>query len=220
MLVPWTYYQSARYRYRQIRSYSRKYTRIKKELRQHEFVGLVLVCASPIVGGYILQYSRYLLSSADKYVSNFNVTVFIIGAAIKPITHAITLLSQGTLFLQSNHVTTTSKMDYLQHKLSRLQNELQLLKLAHATKQDLGEATNEISPALTELSTTLNHFDQREEEWRNETDFQFKTMEEKVHEFDQFRFYRLQRQQETSFLIQLIQLPIQFSTWLSEQTSF
>jgi hypothetical protein len=142
--VPWSYYESARSR-RIIHQYSNKSFASKRkefveeELRRHELIGLIWVVMSPAIAGYTLQYSRYFLSNYDKYMSTFNVTVFVLAATLKPLIHVMALLRERTLFLQSEMQIDETQMETLQKKLELMQEELEGLRKAYATKRDLGQ---------------------------------------------------------------------------------
>lgn len=114
---------------------------IAAELRRHELAGLVWVVSSPIVAGYILQYSRHLLSNHERYMSSFNVIVFVLAASIKPVAHVMRLLRERTLYLQSEMQVTETQVQMLQRKLDLIEEELETLRKAFATKKDLGQVS-------------------------------------------------------------------------------
>lgn len=138
MLVPWSYYESARAR--RTNTTKRKES-VEQELRRHELMGLIWVILSPAIAGYTLQYSRYILSNHDKYMSTFNVTVFVLAASIKPLIHIIALLTERTLFLQSEVHADETEIQVLAKKLEIIQEELDGLRKAYATKRDLGQVS-------------------------------------------------------------------------------
>jgi hypothetical protein len=138
-VVPWSYYESARARRIMFNNHSKKRQLVAEELRRHELIGLIWVVLSPGIAGYTLQYSRYVLSNHDKYMSTFNVTVFVLAASIKPIIHIIALLTERTLFLQSEALVDESDIEILQKKVEIMEDELDGLRQAFATKRDLGQ---------------------------------------------------------------------------------
>lgn len=154
-IVPWAYYETARSR-RVTHQYApnnnnqagldsnkknKRKESVEEELRRHEFIGLIWVVISPAVAGYTLQYSRYFLSNYDKYMSTFNVTVFVLAATLKPLVHVMALLRERTIFLQSEIVLDESEMEILHRKLEMMEEELDGLRKAFATKRDLGQVT-------------------------------------------------------------------------------
>lgn len=133
--VPWTYYESARSR----RISQANKTELEQELRKHELMGLAWVILSPLMAGYTLYYSRRFLNNHDKYMSSFNITVFVLAASVKPLVHVMTLLRERTLFLQNEVSVNESELDRLQKKLDVMEEELYDLRRAFATKKDLGQ---------------------------------------------------------------------------------
>jgi hypothetical protein len=112
---------------------------VEEELRRHELIGLAWVIMSPAIAGYTLQYSRYFLSNYEKYVSTFNVTVFVLAATLKPLVHVMTLLRERTLFLQNEMQVDETEIEVLQRKVEMMEDEMDVLRKAFATKRDLGQ---------------------------------------------------------------------------------
>ncbi|KAI7873529.1 uncharacterized protein EV154DRAFT_430746 [Mucor mucedo] len=245
MTVPWAYYESARTRRvihhqsstemkqaglantKQDDAYSKrmqaehsKRKLITAELRRHELAGLIWVTVSPAIAGYTLQYSRYLLSNVDKYISAFNVTVFILAASIKPVSHIMALLQERTLFLQSEAIVTDTQVQVLQTRLDTLEKELFGLRKAFVTKKDLGQVTEEINPTLHQLAKALKRFEKRDISLRSWTEEQFTALDLKVREFDQYICYRIeqdQRQQAHGLVVSLVLLPLNISLWAAKR---
>lgn len=112
---------------------------VEEELRRHELIGLAWVIMSPAIAGYTLQYSRYFLSNYEKYMSTFNVTVFVLAATLKPLVHVMALLRERTLFLQSEMQVDETEIEVLQKKIEMMEDEMDGLRKAFATKRDLGQ---------------------------------------------------------------------------------
>jgi hypothetical protein len=194
---------------------------ITAELRRHELAGLLWVIFSPAIAGYTLQYSRYLLSNVDRYISAFNVTVFILAASIKPLSHVMALLHERTLFLQSEALVTDSQVQSLQTRLDTLEKELFGLRKAYATKKDLGQVVQEdINPTINQLAKALKRFERSDLALRTWSEEQFTSIDLKVREFDQYICYRIeqdQRQQAHGMVVSLILLPLNISLWAAKR---
>lgn len=194
---------------------------ITAELRRHELAGLLWVMFSPVIAGCTLQYSRYLLSNVDRYISSFNVTVFILAASIKPLSHVIMLLQERTLFLQSEALISESKVEALETKMDLLEKELYGLRKAYATKKDLGQVvTDDINPSLQQIAKALKRFEKRDIALKTWSEEQFNSIDHKVREFDQYICYRIeqdQRQQAHGMVISLILLPLNISLWVAKR---
>ncbi|KAI9305613.1 hypothetical protein BJ944DRAFT_161408 [Cunninghamella echinulata] len=236
MTVPWSYYESARSR-RIIhfnasypsadstgdgkkKSASRlRHEEITNELRRHELIGLIWVLASPAIAGYTLQFSRYFLSDYDKYMSSFNVVVFVLAASIKPLSHAAQLLRERTLYLQSEIQINETQVTRLQKKLDLLEDELFSLRQAFATKKDLGQVTDGLSPTLQQLTKAMKRFEKKEQSLRSWSEDRFTNLDEKLREFDQFICYQIdqeQRMSKHSTITTLILLPINITFWIAK----
>ncbi|KAI8647405.1 hypothetical protein BD408DRAFT_334911 [Parasitella parasitica] len=243
MTVPWAYYESARSRHimhqklsnertnagilhipkNEQEAFARRMQRdhsksksITAELRRHELAGLLLVVLSPAIAGYTLQYSRYLLSNIDRYINAFNVTIFILAASIRPLTHVMTLLQRRTAFLQSEALASENQVQVLQAKLDILEKELYGLRKAFATKQDLGQlVTEDIKPSLQQFAKKLKRFEKQDPLLRNWFEEKFAAINYKVREFDQYiRVEQDQRQKTHGMIVSLILLPLRISLWV------
>ncbi|KAI7870930.1 hypothetical protein BDF14DRAFT_1719699 [Spinellus fusiger] len=232
--VPWSYYEGARSR-RMIHQNARYYVdplddrrgadydrrrRLAYELRRHELIGLMWVMTSPALAGYTLQYSRHFLSNYDKYVSSFNVTVFVVAASLKPLAHVFLLLRERTLYLQSEMQVQESETQRLQKKVELMEEELNGLRRAFATKRDLGQATDGLGITLEQLSKSIRRFEKKESALRSWSQDKFTTMDQKVREFDQFICYRIEQDQRKSTqraFAALLFLPLNITFWVAKR---
>ena len=72
-----------------------------RELYRHEVFSLVSCFVFPMVGAYILHAIRgQLTRPSEGLVSNYNLTIFILGAEVRPLRHLIKLVQARTLHLQ------------------------------------------------------------------------------------------------------------------------
>ncbi|KAL8734824.1 MAG: hypothetical protein Q9166_001176 [cf. Caloplaca sp. 2 TL-2023] len=71
------------------------------ELRIHESLALFTCFLSPVLGGWLLHAIRSQLSRpSEGLVSNFNITLFLLGSEIRPLSHLIKMVQARTLYLQ------------------------------------------------------------------------------------------------------------------------
>jgi hypothetical protein len=203
------------------REYSNKRKEsVEEELRRHELIGLVWVVISPAVAGYTLQYSRYFLSNYDKYMSTFNVTVFVLAATLKPLVHVMALLRERTLFLQSEMLVNESEIDVLAKKLEMMEEELDGLRKAFATKRELGQVANGITPSIQNLSKAMKRFEKKETALRSWSEDRFTELDQKVQDFDQFICYSIEQDQKKSaqrILVTFMFLPINLTFWAARR---
>ncbi|KAG0163508.1 hypothetical protein DFQ30_011447 [Apophysomyces sp. BC1015] len=234
--VPWSYYEGARSRRiihqnatqhhfpeeSKRQDYQRRQA-VMYELRRHELVGLIWVIVSPAVAGYTLQYSRYFLSNHERYLSAFNVTVFVLAASLKPLAHVMTLLRERTLYLQSEVQMQETPTETFQKKLDCMEEELLGLQRAFATKKDLGQVTNGLTPTIQQLSKAVKRLEKKEMAFRSLSEDQFATVDQKIREFDQFICYRIEQDQRKSTqwtVVTLMFLPLNIVFWIVKRMSY
>jgi hypothetical protein len=80
------------------------------ELRLHELVALLTCFVSPVMGAWLLHTMRSQLSRpSEGLVSNYNLTVFLLAAELRPLAHLVKLIQARTLYLQrSLHPSLTN----------------------------------------------------------------------------------------------------------------
>ncbi|KAG0743723.1 hypothetical protein G6F23_005794 [Rhizopus arrhizus] len=211
--VPWTYYESARSRRLSNQSnMEKKKLALEQELKHHELIGLVWVIFSPAIAGYTLYCSRHFLNNHDKYMSSFNITVFVLAASLKPLIHIMALLRERTLFLQSEMSVSESEVNKLQKKLDLIEEELYDLRRAFATKKDLGQVTNGITPNIQQLTKAMKKFEKRDIEFRNWSEEKFMALDQKVQDIDQFICYSLEHRPK-GFLATCMFFPLNLTFW-------
>ncbi|KAF2452297.1 hypothetical protein BDY21DRAFT_367887 [Lineolata rhizophorae] len=72
-----------------------------KELRKHEYWALLLCFLGPMMGAYLLHAIRSQLSRpSESLISNYNLTIFLLAAELRPCSHLIKLMQARTLHLQ------------------------------------------------------------------------------------------------------------------------
>ncbi|KAL7321075.1 hypothetical protein PS15m_000892 [Mucor circinelloides] len=237
--VPWSYYEGARSR-RMIHQYAahqqqqqhqhmdskrkeyamKRKASVEEELRRHELIGLTWVIMSPAIAGYTLQYSRYFLSNYEKYMSTFNVTVFVLAATLKPLVHVMALLRERTLFLQSEMQVDETEIEVLQKKIEMMEDEMDGLRKAFATKRDLGQVAQGITPSIQQLTKAMKRFEKKETSLRSWSEERFTEIDQKVQDFDQFICYSIEQDQRKSaqrVLVTLMFLPMNVCFWAAKR---
>ncbi|CRG87202.1 hypothetical protein PISL3812_04219 [Talaromyces islandicus] len=72
-----------------------------KELHRHEVAALVSCFVFPLVGAWLLHTIRGALSRpSEGLVSNYNLTIFLLAAEIRPFAHLLRMVQGRTLYLQ------------------------------------------------------------------------------------------------------------------------
>ena len=105
------------------------------ELRIHELLALLTCFVSPLVGSWLLHHIRDQLSRpSEGLVSNYNLTIFVMAAELRPLSHLIKLVQARTLYLQrvvssnphqtSSSISQQDTIDELTHRISELESQL------------------------------------------------------------------------------------------------
>ncbi|KAF9090228.1 hypothetical protein BGX23_006155 [Mortierella sp. AD031] len=209
--VPWELYYAARTRRVLITNVSAKAAldpvleqRRKSaaaSLRRQEFFSLLLVLASPFLGGYTLQYLKTFFSSYEDYLSALNIELFIIASGIRPLTHLISLLKARALHLQEQVHYPDSDVESLKRKVASIEAELSQLRRAFATKRDVLQVQDSVEPTLHQLTKQIKRHDKKEVQLRSYTEERFASIDEKMREYDTYLAYRITEEQHRSSLL-------------------
>lgn len=82
-------------------THSRSQEAAVNELYIHEVLALISCFLSPVLGAYLLHAIRAQLSRpSEGLLTDFNITVFLLAAELRPISHTLELLQARTLHLQ------------------------------------------------------------------------------------------------------------------------
>ncbi|KAF2128355.1 hypothetical protein P153DRAFT_386478 [Dothidotthia symphoricarpi CBS 119687] len=71
-----------------------------EELKRQELVSFVACFVGPLVGAYLMHTIRAQLTRADSLISDYNLTIFILMAEIRPVGRLIKMIEERTLRLQ------------------------------------------------------------------------------------------------------------------------
>lgn len=139
----------------------------RSELQLHELAALLMCFLGPPLGAYILHILRESLSSlGDELVSNIHLTLFVLGAEIRPIRHAIKLIQARTLHLQRiirEDPRTAERFDSdLAEELGRRVHELEASVTESASKANLSptsphpDNSEQLKKANAQLQTQID----------------------------------------------------------------
>ncbi|KPI37011.1 uncharacterized protein AB675_6029 [Cyphellophora attinorum] len=94
----------------------------KAELQAHELIALFSCFICPAFAAWLLHAIRSQLSrSSEGLVSNFNLTLFMMAAEVRPLTHLMSMVQNRTLFLQRK--INVELLQYPSSTPSEAQNE-------------------------------------------------------------------------------------------------
>ncbi|KAF9734015.1 hypothetical protein PMIN03_006643 [Paraphaeosphaeria minitans] len=143
----------------------------RKELRNNEMLALFTCFIGPLVGAYLLHAIRSQLTRpAEGLVSNYNLTIFVMGAELRPIHHVIKMMKARMLHLH-RVVRSDSKPEYsradIQDISTRLANlearptespqntDIENLKIGASVRQG-------IQPQLDALNRAVRRYEKRQ----------------------------------------------------------
>lgn len=151
-------------------------------LHQSELISLSMTVLAPVIGAYLLVYTRTLLSDPDRYINRFSISLFSLSTALRPLLHLAELFRRRALFYQETVHYPSAQVAGLQRKLERLEKDLGLLSRAFATKQDVRMLRDGVDIPLTQLSKAVRRYERKEEYSRLETEERFAEMEVRLGE--------------------------------------
>ena len=169
------------------------------ELRIHELLALLTCFISPLIGSWLLHHIRDQLSRpSEGLVSNYNLTIFVMAAELRPLSHLIKLVQARTLYLQrvvsSNpHQTSSSSLqqdtiDELTHRISELESQLPTTPngtpkapINPAQQHDLIAATRKtLQPDVDALNRAVRRYEKRATLLTMQTESRLQGLESKL----------------------------------------
>ncbi|CAG8704180.1 9849_t:CDS:2 [Cetraspora pellucida] len=166
----------------------------EKELRLQEMWALLLVVASPIIGGYALHGAKMYLTDYDKYISHFNIMLFVFAAGIRPLMHIANLAKNRTLYLQEQVHYPSTEVELLKRRVQHLEYEFSQLRRGFATKRDVLNVRDGFEPTLSQLNKAVRRYERKEQYLRNYSEERFAYLESKLREFDSIISCKLQEE--------------------------
>jgi hypothetical protein len=171
-----------------------------KELYRHESLALLSCFILPLLSAYLLHYIRGQLSRpSEGLVSNFNLTIFLMAAELRVLSHVITLVQSRTLHLQrmvhespfGQQVGTETLLEEMLRRLERLETRStsQSHVLAgHGETLDLTTATvsrdvrNAIQPELDALNRAVRRYEKKATLLQLQTESRFSLIHAKLED--------------------------------------
>lgn len=180
------------------------------ELYIHEVLALLACFLSPVVGAYLLHAIRAQLTRpSEGLMTDFNITVFLLAAELRPISHALKLIQARTLHLQRivqsvpARRSTTVQLEEMRIRLAQLElradatEEAAAITLASSTRQaqqsqqDSGTATgkkdavvrevrNAVQPELDALNRAVRRYEKKATVLALQTDARLNAVDTKL----------------------------------------
>ncbi|RHZ47944.1 hypothetical protein Glove_564g57 [Diversispora epigaea] len=178
--------------------------RAATELRRQETYALLFVIGSPILGGYALHGAKMYLTDYDKYISHFNIVLFVFAAGIRPLMHITSLAKNRTLHLQEQVHYPSTEVELLKRRVQHLEYELSQLRRGFATKRDVISVRDGFEPTISQLNRAVRRYEKKEQYLRNYSDERFAYLESKMREFDNFISCKLHEEQAPRGMFQVM----------------
>lgn len=131
------------------------------ELRFHELTALFTCFISPTIGAWLLHNIRSQLSRpSEGLVSNYNLTIFLLAAELRPLAHVTKLVQARTLYLQRSIDPSTingsispdpQKLQDLSSRLDDLETHISSTSVPTSTTN----AKNASSPTTPQITTEV-----------------------------------------------------------------
>lgn len=128
---------------------ARSHEAVVNELYIHEVLALISCFLGPVLGAYILHAIRAQLTRpSEGLLTDFNITVFLLAAELRPISHAMKLVQARTLHLQrivqSTPVEPTMMAKFEEMRLRLAQLECRATATEEATAASLASSTQQV----------------------------------------------------------------------------
>ncbi|KAK6353525.1 hypothetical protein TWF696_005488 [Orbilia brochopaga] len=136
-----------------------------RELARDRKLALFFCFVGPLLGAWLLHSIRSQLSRpGESLLSTFNITVFVLGAEIRPSAHIINLIRSRTRQLQNaRQRPPPSKIQEMTSKIEELSLQLQLLRNAVNHEDEmLGSLKKGIQPDLDALNRAVRRYERKE----------------------------------------------------------
>ncbi|KAK4069939.1 uncharacterized protein Triagg1_6734 [Trichoderma aggressivum f. europaeum] len=171
-----------------------------KELYRHESLALASCFVLPMFSAYLLHYIRGQLSRpSEGLVSNFNLTIFLMAAELRVLSHIITLVQSRTLHLQkivqdspfSQQAGTETLLEEMLRRLERLETlSTSQGNVIAGHGESLGTTTatvgrdvrNAIQPELDALNRAVRRYEKKATLLQLQTEARFSQMHARLED--------------------------------------
>ncbi|KAL7939058.1 hypothetical protein V8C35DRAFT_95791 [Trichoderma chlorosporum] len=171
-----------------------------RELYRHESIALASCFVLPMLSAYLLHYIRGQLSRpSEGLVSNFNLTIFLMAAELRVLSHIITLVQSRTLHLQKivqeSPLSQRPGTDALVEEMLRRLERLETLSTSQGNVlaghgESLGTTTatvsrdvrNTIQPELDALNRAVRRYEKKATLLQLQTEARFSQMHTRLED--------------------------------------
>lgn len=166
------------------------------ELRTHEVLALLACFLGPIFGAWLLHTVRFQLSRpSEGLVSDYNLSIFLLAAEIRPVSHVLTLIQSRTMYLQRMVATNPhtpqptelaipkeilARLDELESHAVSTVNEAKAKAGEPRTPQLVAEVRKSIQPELDALNRAVRRYEKRVTVFNMQIESQLQNLESRT----------------------------------------
>ena len=162
----------------------------RQELRRNEMLALLACFIGPLVGAYLLHAIRSQLTRpAEGLVNNYNLTIFVMGAELRPIHHIIKMKQAHMLHLQ--RIVRSDKPEYRKADIQDIAARLAELE-ARATESPqntdietlkIGASVRQgIQPQLDALNRAVRRYEKRQTTQSMQIEARFQELDNRLRD--------------------------------------
>ncbi|EFX00331.1 hypothetical protein CMQ_7333 [Grosmannia clavigera kw1407] len=134
-----------------------------RELHRHEVLALLSCFVAPVLGACLLHGLRgQLTRPSEGLISSYNLTIFILGAEVRPLRHLIQLVRARTLHLQRVVNANPYREEEERYRKRRAEEEKAQNETLAGVVQRLADLEGHVQPGLAGLSSRPSTSSRRE----------------------------------------------------------
>ncbi|KAF1957519.1 hypothetical protein CC80DRAFT_46385 [Byssothecium circinans] len=160
----------------------------RQELQTNEILALIACFIGPVLGAYVLHAIRSQLTRpAEGLVSNFNLTIFVMAAELRPVSHIIKMKQGRMLYLQrvvrSDHENDFTKADIQDlssrlatlegHVIPKQKSDIEAVKMGATVRQSL-------QPQLDALNRAVRRYEKRQAAQSMQVEARFQELDSRL----------------------------------------
>lgn len=185
--VPWSYYKVSRKRYKtsNLDRMTTKQQEVSKQLMYAEIQAFGGLIVGPLLGAVLLNYVRASMARpANGLITNFNITVFVLAAELRPLKVAVKFLTDRSSSLQEELVDVApGRYDELATKLSKVEQELSEIMATNTSSPRSNSSEHGVVDGtldLDQIKNALRRFERHEAQIKQHYDDKLYTLERRL----------------------------------------
>ncbi|CAI6333389.1 unnamed protein product [Periconia digitata] len=160
----------------------------RQQLQTNEIMALIACFFGPLVGAYGLHAIRSQLTRpAEGLVSNFNLTIFVMAAELRPVSHMIKLKQARMLYLQ-RVVRSDRENDFRRSDIRELSDRLDDIENRIVSTHDSGVETakmgatvrQSLQPQLDALNRAVRRYEKRQVAQSMQSEARFQELDSRL----------------------------------------